>query len=151
MKIINTIPAVLQEYTLMGGQWASDLEFYKIESAFLRELLENHFMELCQKKYIDELKQFGFLLMQLDQQEIDCNRLISIQLAKLRLLTKYSLLDNEAELSKTQVEIARIMLNMTYDYRKVKKDIFRLLEGLFKDKKLRKLQLSLLDFSKPYS
>jgi len=145
MKIVNTISIVSQEYAVLAGQWASDLEFYKIETSFLRGLLEDHFLELCQKRYIEELKRFGTILMQLDKTEIDCDQLITIQLAKLSLLTKHSLLDNEAELCKAQVEIEKIMLNMTPGYRKVKMDIFRLLDDLFKDKKLSKLRLSLLD------
>jgi len=145
MKIVNTMPLLTQEYAVTAGQWASDLEFYKIETSFLRGLLEDHFLELCQKRYIEELKRFGTILMQLDKQEFDCDHLITIQLAKLSLLTKHSLPENDAELSKAQVDIEKIMLNMTPGYRKVKTDIFRLLDDLFKDKKLSKLRLSLLN------
>jgi len=145
MKIVNTISEVSQEYAVMAGHWASDLEFYKIETSFLRGLLENHFMELCEKRYIEDLKKFGKLLMDLDKEEYECDQLISLQLAKLGLLTKYSLLDNEDELRESQVEIENIMWTITSEYRKVKKEIFKLLETLFKDVKLRKLRLAHLD------
>jgi hypothetical protein len=145
MKIVNTMSEVSQEYAIMAGHWASDLEFYKIETNFLRGLLENHFMELCEKRFIEDLKSFGRLLMDLDKEEYECDQLIKLQLAKLGLLTKYSLLDNEEELKKSQFEIENIMWTITSKYRKVKKDIFRLLETLFKDIKLKKLRSAHLD------
>jgi len=145
MKIINTISEVSQQYAIMADHWAADLEFFKLETSFLRGLLEDHFMELCDKRYIEELKRFGKLLMDLDKEEYECDQLISLQLAKLGLLTKYSLLDNEEKLREAQVEIEKIMKTITQEYRRVKKDVFKLLEELFKNKKLRRMRLSHLD------
>lgn len=139
MKTANTISAISQQYYIMAEHWASDLEFYKLETVFLRGLLEDHFMELCEQKYLEELKRSGKLLMDLDKEEYECEQLINLQLTKLGLLAKYSLLDNKEELRISQLEIEGIVMNLTRDYQNIKKGIFKLIEDLLKENKLRKL------------
>jgi len=139
MKTANTISAISQQYYIMAEHWASDLEFYKLETVFLRGLLEDHFMELCEQKYLEELKRSGKLLMDLDREEYECEQLINLQLTKLGLLAKYSLLDNKEELRISQLEIEGIVMNLTRDYQNIKKGIFKLIEDVLKQNKLRKL------------
>ncbi|WP_158799054.1 hypothetical protein [Pedobacter sp. L105] len=137
MKIVNEMSVISQQYYIMAEHWASDLEFFKLETAFLRGLLEDHFMELCDQSYIEELKRYGKLLMVLDKDEYECEQMISLQLTKLGLLAKYSLLDNKEELKESQGVIECIMMSITKEYRQVKKDIFRLIEILLKADKLK--------------
>jgi len=78
--------------------------------------------------------------MDLDEKEFECEQLFKLQLAKLGLVAKYSLLNNEEELTKTQFEIENIMMSINHEFWMVKKDIFRLIDQLLLESKLIKLQ-----------
>ncbi|HEY0174787.1 MAG TPA: hypothetical protein VGC08_00320 [Pedobacter sp.] len=139
MRKIQTMSAMSQQYYMMTKHWASDLEFFKIETAFLRQLLESHFFALCSPKHLEELKMAGKMLMDLDQDQYESDQMIIIQLKRLGLVAKYALFNNEDELTVSQQEIESAMIELNRKYREVKKEIYKIIEKLLEENKFNML------------
>ena len=139
MKAEDTTSAVAQQY-LMARHWASDLEFFKIETLFLRGLLENHFIALCDDQHIGELKRLGEQLLDLDKDEYECEQLINLQLIKLGLVSKYESLGNKGELDESQVEVENVVMTISKEYREIKREVFKLIEKVMKEDKPAKMK-----------
>ena len=138
MKAEDITSAIAQQY-MMAEHWASDLEFFKIETLFLRGLLENHFIALCDDQYIGELKRLGEQLLDLDKDEYECEQLITLQLIKLGLVAKYASLGSKEDLKESQVEVETTVMTITKEYREIKGEVFKLVEKVMKANKLTKM------------
>jgi len=132
----NVGAAASQQY-LLAKHWASDLAFFKLETVFLRGLLENHFIELCDSRYLTELKRLGKQLMDLHKDEYDCEQLLNLQLIRLSLVAKFNSLEGTKGLIASQVEIEGIVMVISEEYREVKRKVFKLLEVLMREHKVK--------------
>lgn len=139
MKAEDISSSIAQQY-LMAQHWASDLEFFKIETLFLRGLLENHFIALCDDEHIGELKRLGEQLLDLDKDEYECEQLINLQLIKLGLVAKYASLGSKEELKESQIEVETIVMSITKEYREIKKEVFKMVEKVMRENRVTKLR-----------
>jgi hypothetical protein len=114
------------QYYVIGRHWASDLEFFRIETAFLHRLLEDHFIPLCNQAHISELTRVGMKLYHLEKEESQVSKLLSDQLKQLELMAEDIIPEDVEELAESQVNLEGWVANLMNDYRETKKEIFAL-------------------------
>lgn len=124
------------QYYVIARRWASDLEFFKIETAFFHRLLDDYFIRLCNKAYFEKFKQTGKELLKLEEESSHADVLLSRQLKHVELMAEDIIPENAEELAVDQVQLEYIMANLTRDYRDVKKALFELMENVLRDNKL---------------
>ena len=124
------------QYYVIGRHWASDLEFFRIETAFMHRLLEDHFIPLCNPAYIAELTHAGVKLYNLEKKESYASKLLQDQLKHLELMAEDIIPEDVENLAANQVNLEGMVTNLMNDYRETKKEIFALVAGLSHQNKL---------------
>ncbi|MDR3697410.1 hypothetical protein [Mucilaginibacter sp.] len=124
------------QYYVIDRHWASDLEFFRIETAFLHRLLEDHFIPLCNQAHIAELTHSGMKLYSLEKEENVVNKLLQDQLKYLELIAGDIIPEDVDDLAANQINLEGMVANLMNDFRETKKDIFRLVAGLTHQNKL---------------
>jgi hypothetical protein len=125
-----------QQYYILSRRWDSDLEFFRIETAFLHRLLDEYFVRLLDPVYFDNLKQTGAKLFVLEKDENELRKQLTAHLKLLELIAENIIPEDTANLTDNQVQIESLVNKLTNEYREVKKDLFALVEGAMKEKKL---------------
>lgn len=127
----NTImPDRSVQYYALIKHWASDMEFFKIETDFLYRLLDKHFMLISDSIEIKEIKQLGMLVSDLERDEKETERLINQQLKQIEWQAKNLIKENKVRTLTFQAEIDYRMQCMMNEFRKVRTDVFTLAEGV---------------------
>ena len=124
------------QYYALSRQWESDLEFFRIETAFLHRLLDDYFVRLLAPAHIEKLKQTGKDLYKLENDESQLNKLLDEQLKKLNLISEAVIPEDQEELGVKQRQLEQLVANLTKEYREVKKQLFELVEKIMNENKL---------------
>lgn len=112
------------QYFVIAKRWRSDLDFFKMESGFLRQLLECNNNRLQSIKHISQLTACGRLLDQLEAMEVD--DLLAGQLNQLELMAEDIIPEDAESLAATQVQLEYFMNNLVKEFRAAKEQIYRL-------------------------
>ena len=129
MGILTTLPDRTLEYYALIKQWASDIEFYKIETDFLYRLLDRHLI-YSDGNETKKIKQLGMVVTDLERDERDTERLIKRQLQELEWQAKNLIKENKVRTLTFQAEIDYRMQNMMNEFRKVRAGVFAQVEGV---------------------
>ncbi|MBB3056376.1 hypothetical protein [Mucilaginibacter gotjawali] len=124
------------QYYVIDRHWASDLEFFRIETAFLHRLLEDHFIPLCNQAHIAELTHAGMRLYNLEKEETVADKLLLDQLKHLELMAEDIIPEDADNLASNQVRLEGMVTKLMADYRNTKKEIFTLISGISHQNKL---------------
>ena len=135
METVTSMSSRSLQYYVVARRWSSDIEFFKIETAFLHRLLDNYFLRLCEREYIEQLEQTGMKLLKLEREESLADLLINEQLKYVELMAEDIIYENADELAVNQVKLEYLMTNLTRDYREVKKELFTLVEATMREDK----------------
>jgi hypothetical protein len=135
MGTITSMSARSLQYYVICRRWASDIEFFKIETVFLHRLLDDYFVRLCNPAHIDKLKHVGKNLLKLETEEYRADLLITEQLKNVELMTEDIIPENAEELTVNQVRLEYLMTNLILEYREVKKELFALVESAMHENK----------------
>lgn len=135
METTPTFSAKSLQYYVIAKSWASDLEFFKMETSFLNRLLDEYFLRLYNRKLTDKVKGSGQRLLCLAQNEVKVNHLICQQLKEMEWVAKNKIKENEERTSLLQVEIESQMVNIMCEFRDLKTDIFELVENILRDER----------------
>ncbi|HEY8781832.1 MAG TPA: hypothetical protein VIM16_09475 [Mucilaginibacter sp.] len=135
MGTTTAISARSLQYYVIARRWASDLEFFKIETAFLHHLMDDYFVRLCDKSCFEEFKHTGKELLKLEAESSQAEVLLARQLKHVELMAEDIIPENAEELAVNQVHLEYIMTNINRDYRDVKKAMFSLVEYVLKKNK----------------
>lgn len=128
METTTPTPNASLQYYVIAKRWLSDLEFFKIETAFLHRLLDEHFTPLSDQAYILKLRDVGKRLLNLEKEETETNLLLKEQLKRVELMAESMIPEFKEELSVTQAELENNMSKLTNEYRTVKRELFKLVE-----------------------
>ncbi|TCD04414.1 hypothetical protein EZ449_17405 [Pedobacter frigidisoli] len=127
-------PAFIHYHTI-AKQWASDIDFFKVEMVFLHHLLDDHFILLSSAEYIDDLKAVGkkFLTLEKDKYNVDTELIDYIKVLEGQT---ENLVDSHGELlDNKQKQMEQRMSHLTSTYRKLKQELFSLVISLIQDRK----------------
>jgi hypothetical protein len=124
------------QYYALSRQWESDLEFFRIETAFLHRLLDDYFVRLLAPAHIEQLKEAGRNLYKLETDEGKLNKLVDDQLKKLSLISEAIIPEDQEELGLKHRQLEQSVSKLTTEYREVKKQLFELVEKVMSENKL---------------
>lgn len=136
METITNMSARSLQYYVIGKHWASDLEFFRIETAFLHRLVEDYFIRLLDEIDISQLSNAGMKLYQLEKDEARVSHILYDQLTQLELMAEDKIPENTEELAGTQVRLENLVTTVMFEYQAVKKEIFELIENVMKNNKV---------------
>jgi hypothetical protein len=135
METVTKMPARSLQYYVIGEHWASDLEFFRIETAFLHKLIDDYFVCLLDETNIERLSNIGMKLYQLEKDEARVSSMLSVQLNQLELMVEDGIFESIGDLAGTQVHIENLVTTVMYEYKAAKKEIFELIEKVMKSNK----------------
>lgn len=130
METLKSPSARSLQYYAICKRWASDLEFFRIETGFLHRLIEDHFIGLLEENDVKQLSATGMKLYQLEKHENQLNKMLEAQLRYLELMAEDIIPDDSESLSGTQIELENLVFTVMYEYQALKKEIFGYVERL---------------------
>ncbi|MGN6179308.1 MAG: hypothetical protein ACTHNW_09010 [Mucilaginibacter sp.] len=140
METLNAMSLRSIQYYVISHKWSSDLNFYKIETAFFHRLIEDHFIRLSAPENIDALKSAGKKLLYLEVEISNADRLLSDQIKQIELMTEDVLIEDAETLAVTQIKLEKIIGDITRQFREVKINLFDLVKRVVKDKNIQLYQ-----------
>ncbi len=122
------------EYHVIAKRWKSDLEFFKIESAFLGRLKQDYyFSRLSDYRNTEELQKAGDNLIKLQADILWAESRVDAQLHQLAGVAENRLEENTQQLALTNAAVSHLMIGLTHEYRDVKKQLFAIIETIFRE------------------
>jgi hypothetical protein len=132
----NPMSACSLQYYVITRRWASDLEFFKIETAFLHRLMEEYIIGLTDPAYIEKLKQAAKKLLKLERDEYRTEVLLNDQFKHVVRMAEDVILENSEDLTVNQVQLEYLITNLSFEFREVKKELFVLVENVMDENKM---------------
>ena len=127
METQTTLSARSLQYYAVTRKWASDIEFFQFETAFLENLL-NDLNNKAGKVFSEEYKIAQINSLKLLKDHVRAAKLINEQLTELGLMAEDIISEDTERLKGNQITLEYLMADITKEYREVKKRIFRLVE-----------------------
>lgn len=131
METQTTLSARSLQYYAVTRKWASDIEFFQFETAFLENLL-NDLNNKAGKVFSEEYKIAQINSLKLLKDHVRAAKLINEQLTELGLMAEDIISEDTERLKGNQIALEYLMADITKEYREVKKRIFRLVEKVVK-------------------
>jgi len=122
-----TSPTILKHYLLVR-KWSSDIEFFNIETSFLHRLLDEYFLSLCNSDLITELNITGERLLKLEKQQRNATQAIRKQFLEMKWISTNMIRESKNRITEAQVNIGNLIAQVTFEFKEVKMDVFRLIE-----------------------
>ena len=125
-----------QQFHVLCRHWESDLEFFRIETAFLHRLLDDHFVRLLSPEFFDKLKGTSQKLFALEKDENNLRQQLTAHVKQLELAAENVIPEDTEKLADTQATLEILLFQLVNEYREVKKEMFALVESAQHEKKL---------------
>lgn len=135
METSKALSARSLQYYVIARQWASDLEFFTIETAFFNRLLNDYFVRLSDAAHVLKLRETGKALLKLEEDKTKASRLLDDQLKELELMAEDIIPEDTEQLAGKQIELENMLHDITLEFRSVKQQLFALVEQAM-DRKL---------------
>ncbi|UKT64751.1 hypothetical protein [Pedobacter mucosus] len=132
MNDINSTSAAYRQYHEIARHWASDVDFFKIETVFLHHLLDDYFIRLSGPNYLEALKSVGTKLLQLEKDKYSADIHLIEHLKNLEGQTEDLVFDGGEFLAEKHEQMEHAMTHLTMTYRTLKKELFLLIEQVIK-------------------
>jgi hypothetical protein len=136
METTLSLSARSQQYYVMCRHWESDLEFFRIETAFLHRLLDDYFVQLLSPEYFAELKGCTQKLFELEKEENGLRQQLMMHRKQVELAAESIIPEDAEKVTEEQITIESLLIKLINDYREVKKEMFALVEKGMNRKKL---------------
>jgi len=130
METTNTLSSRALQYYVMATQWAADLEFFKIETAFFHHLLEDYQVYFSCGVCMEKLGSINQKLLKLEADQRDTENLLTSQLKQLELMAEDIIPEDTESLTAQQVRLENLTHNLLKEYQDVKKILFAQIEGV---------------------
>ena len=130
METITALSSRTLQFYVIARRWASDLEFYKIETAFFNRLLDDYFTRLTDADHFEKLKHTAKLLLKLEDDRVKTLNLLNEQIKYLELMAEDIVPENVDELRGKQIKLEYMVSTLTKEFRSTKQDLFALIESV---------------------
>jgi hypothetical protein len=118
------------QFYVVATKWASDLNFFKIETGFFDRLLEKHFKNLFPSGSSGNLHEINQKLSGLEDELCHIEKKLYLQLREIELMAEDIIPEDIDVLSSVQVQLEFAMASATKIFREVKKELFELIDGV---------------------
>lgn len=128
MKSILAISETSVKHYAFVRDWKSDVEFLKLEIAFLRRLLDKNFTRFISNQMISELCVYGEQLIQLEKHRIETAALLERQIRELEWTAKQLIRENAARFREVRKNIEGQILDIKTRLVELRTNIFKMME-----------------------
>lgn len=135
MENVTEMSDRAEQYYISTKRWVSDLEFFQIETDFLRHLQSDYFIRLFEPNDVQQLKDVGNKLLKLQLDMKDAHMQCSIQLDRLSLIAENIVTEDISYLSIENNTLSDMIVTLTQEYYDVKKELFKLAESVMRENK----------------
>jgi len=119
---------------VIAKRWKSDVEFFKIESAFLSRLKQDYyFTRLSAYRNTEELQKAGDKLLKLQDDILWAEAHVDAQLYQLAQVAENTEEENSKGLALTNAAVGHLMISLTHEYQEVKKQFFTTVGTVFRE------------------
>jgi len=122
-----------EAYYVITRRWASDLEFFKIETNFLHRLQQDYFIRSTDEFTVEKLREISFQLVRLHDDMRSADSQLNSQLKKIEAIAENEIPENIKVLSITHLALSHLMTNLIDEYRDIKKQLFTLVETIMRE------------------
>jgi REP element-mobilizing transposase RayT len=126
------ISARAEAFYVVTRRWLSDLEFFKIEASFLHRLQQDYFIRSADQPTIEKLKAIGQQLAKLYADMESAVRHLDTQINSIDMIVENKIPEDVKVLSVTQLALGHSMTQLIDEYRRVKKQLFELVENIMR-------------------
>lgn len=124
------------QYYVVARHWASDLEFFRIETFFLHRLLDEYFVRLLSGHDLKDISSTGNKLRALEKNEASLGESLAEQLTQLELMAEDIIPEDTEQLAGRQVDLENQVTKIMTGHRELKKELFKLIENAMHKQKL---------------
>ncbi|MDR6942755.1 hypothetical protein [Mucilaginibacter pocheonensis] len=124
MESLLPISSRSLQYYVIAKRWSSDLEFFRLESSFLHQLLDRCISRLQDEAHLQKLVEARKDLQEIKQLSVD--DLLLRQITQLELMAEDVIPEDVDALAAVQVKLEYYMSELNRSFRTVKQKIFRL-------------------------
>ncbi|MFD1256634.1 hypothetical protein ACFQ3S_07480 [Mucilaginibacter terrae] len=135
MENVTEMSDRAEQYYISTKRWVSDLEFFKIETDFLRYLQQDYFIRLFEPTDIEKLKDVGNKLLKLQLDMKDAQLKCAMQLNRLTLIAENFSTEDISYLAIENASLYDLITTLTQEYYDVKKELFKLAESVMRENK----------------
>ena len=121
------------QYYVIAKKWFSDLQFYKIETAFFHSLIEDHFIYLSGAKYVLDLRHLNSDLILLDRDIDETEGLLGGQIKHVELMAEDIIPEDTESVTITQVQLEYRIAGLLREYRQLKAELFKLVGRVMRE------------------
>lgn len=136
METRNRMSARSIEYYVISRRWTSDLNFYKIETAFFHRLIEDHFTGLSAPENIATMKAAGKKLFSIAVEISNADKMLAGQLKQIELIAKNIIIEDDEALALTQAQLEALLNNITQQCCEIKAGLFHLVKCIMRRKNI---------------
>jgi hypothetical protein len=129
------ISARAEAFYVVTRRWLSDLEFFKIEANFLHNLQQDYFIRSADQPAIEKLKTIGQQLAKLHADMKLAVSHLKTQINSIDMIVENKVPEDVKVLSVTQLTLGHSMTQLIDEYRRVKKQLFELVENIMRETK----------------
>lgn len=124
METLLPVSARSLQYYVIAKKWQADLEFLRVESGFLQQILEQCTGRFQDQAHFQQLIKSQKELQDLDQLAVD--DLLSGQIRQLELMAEDIIPEDAEALAAAQIKLELYMTGLTKTFRRVKREIYQL-------------------------
>jgi predicted nuclease with TOPRIM domain len=135
MENVTEMSDRAEQYYISTKRWVSDLEFFQIETDFLRHLQQDYFIRLFEPTDVEKLKDIGNKLLKLQLDMKDAHMQCSMQLDRLSQIAENEVAEDISYLAIENNALSDLISSLTAEYYDVKKELFKLAEGVMRENK----------------
>lgn len=126
MPHIKNLSTRSLQYYVISKKWALDLEFFKFEINFLKQLTHESFVKASEETTVI-LRQLRDNLLNLERDNEHAFELLEEQARRLELAAEDIIPEDIDELASKQIYLEYLMSTLTADFRAVKKEVYQVI------------------------
>lgn len=130
MKTPVKLSAKSSQYYVIAEHWASDLDFFKIESNFFHHLLDKYANKSASEADLEKLKKLGGELRNLEEERQKIEVLVDEMLSHIALVAEDKVPENMEQIENSHTTLNLLIADLIKKYRKLKRELFLTVEKI---------------------
>jgi len=133
MQTREELSARTAQYHASAIDWASDLEFFKVETVFFHRLLDDYFIRLSAPEYVQKLRIVERELLEMENDRYELDKLLLEHLNAIELTIMNAVSEKNEDLEVMHIRLGYLMTELMRKFRLTKKALFAVVEELLND------------------
>lgn len=126
METGTYLPGQVLQFYALGKRWASDLEFFRIETVFFHHLIDEFLVGLTAPENHGRLAEIAHRLSELEHDEKELAGRLDRHLKQIALISEGIISGDTEELAEMHLVLEHLVDDLVATYREVKKRLFSL-------------------------